>query len=96
MVRGSSGEPNYFVSVVEDVTARKLEELVPVPLTPRELEVLRQVAAKRTNSQIARSLAYRHATIKLDVQRLIAKLGVRNRAQAATRAVEIGLILPPG
>jgi DNA-binding NarL/FixJ family response regulator len=94
-VRRSSGEPDYFICVVEDVTPRKLKELVPDPLTPREIEILRLVAAGRTNPEIARCLAHSLGTVKLCVQRIIAKLGVECRAQAAAWAIEIGLIPPP-
>ncbi len=95
LIREPSGEPDCFISVVEDITSRKLNELVPDPLTARELEVLRYVALGQTNPQIARNLAYSVGTIKLHVQHIITKLGVENRAQAATRAVEIGLLPLP-
>lgn len=95
LVREPSGEPDYLVCVAEDITGRKISELVPDPLTPREIEVLRRVAAGRTNQQIARSLAYSMGTIKHCIQCVIAKLGVESRKQAAARAVEIGLIAPP-
>ena len=91
-VHAPSGEPDYFVSVVEDVTARKLGELVPDPLTPRELEVLRQIATSRTNKEAAESLSYSNSTVKLEVQHIIRKLGVENRWQAAIKAGEIGLV----
>ena len=94
-LRAASGEVNCFVSVVEDITGRKLAELVPDPLTGRELEVLGFVARRRTNGEIAGALNYSVGTVKLHVGRIIAKLGVGNRAQAAERAVEIGLIPPP-
>ncbi|MDP9474747.1 MAG: PAS domain S-box protein [Actinomycetota bacterium] len=95
LVRDAYGEPGYFVSVIEEITERKHKELVPDPLTARELEVLGLVARRQTNKQIAEDLSYSLGTIKLHVQRIIAKLGVETRAQAATRAVEIGLIPPP-
>lgn len=94
-LRSASGGVGCFVSVVEDITERKLAELVPDPLTGRELEVLELVARRRTNEEISRGLSYSVGTVKLHVGRVIAKLGVRNRAHAATRAVEIGLIPPP-
>ena len=94
MVRGASGEPDYFVSVVEDITERKLMELVAEPLTPRELEVLVRVARGRMNQEIAGELSYSVGTVKLHVGRILAKLGVKNRAGAAARAVDIGLIPP--
>lgn len=95
-VRGGSGAPSYFICVARDITERKLAELVPDPLTCREMEVLRLVVAGRKNPQIANDLRHSLGTVKLDVQRLIRKLGVENRKQAAARAVKIGLISPAG
>lgn len=95
-LRAPGGGISCFVSVVEDITGRKLAELVPEPLTDRETEVLVLVAERRTNGEIAGALNYSVGTVKLHVGRIIAKLGVKNRAQAAERAVEIGLMPPPG
>lgn len=81
--------------MVEDITRRKLEELVPDPLTGREAEVLRFVAEGWTNRRIAEKLAYSEAMVKVHVRRVLVKLGVRGRDEAAHRAVEIGLISPP-
>ena len=94
-LRDASGGISCFVSVVEDITGRKLEKLVPDPLTEREFEVLRLLTRQRTNVEIAEALRYSVGTVKLHVGRVIAKLGARNRARAAERAVENGLIPPP-
>ncbi len=56
--REASGEPDYLFCVAEDITARKIQELVPDPLTFRELEVLRLVVAGRTNRCVARGLSH--------------------------------------
>lgn len=95
LVRGPRGESDYFICAVDDITERKLSELLLEPLTSRGLEVLSQVVAGRNDSQIAELLSYSLATIKLDVRRIIAELEVKNRKQAAARAVEIGLTPPP-
>lgn len=95
LVRDPSGEPSHFISVVEDITERKLSELVPDPLTEREMEVLGLIVEGRTNWQIASELNYSEATVKLHVGRILAKLGVDKRTRAAERAVEIGLLPPP-
>lgn len=52
-------------------------------LTGREREVLDQVARGLTNKEIARELAVSPATVKAHVERIIAKLGVSDRTQAA-------------
>lgn len=95
LVRDSAGKPAYFVSMVDEITARKLRELVPDPLTPREREVLRLVSHGMTNPRIAQELRHSLGTVKLDVRRILAKLRVKNRAAAVDRAVELGLIPPP-
>ena len=63
-------------------------------LTPRELEVLRLVAEGKTNGEIAQTLYISVGTVKADVERIIDKLGVSDRTQAAVRAVELGYIRP--
>jgi DNA-binding NarL/FixJ family response regulator len=63
-----------------------------VPLTPRELTVLRLVGEGLTNEQIAVELVLAAGTVKLHVQRIIAKLGVANRTQAAVYAARKGLL----
>ncbi len=94
-MRSFSGEPGYFISIIEDITERKLAELVPDPLTRRELEVLGLVARGKTNPEISGDLPYSEGTVKLDLQHAFAKLGVSNRRKAVERAIDIGLIPPP-
>jgi DNA-binding NarL/FixJ family response regulator len=66
--------------------------LFPVPLTPREVEVLRLVAQGYTNSQIAQRAMVGVSTIKKHVQRIITKLDVSTRTQAAVKATHLGLL----
>ena len=72
------------------------KRLDPLPhsLTKRELEVLRLLAQGQTNQEIAQSLFVSTLTVKTHVQRIIGKLGVSDRTQAAVRAVELGLLAP--
>ena len=63
-------------------------------LTPRELGVLRSLAAGKTNRQIAQELHLSLSTVKRHLERIISKLGVPDRTQAAVKAVELGLIDP--
>jgi LuxR family maltose regulon positive regulatory protein len=62
------------------------------PLSDRELEVLRLLAAGLTNEQIARSLTIALGTAKTHVHNLSAKLGAKNRVQAVARARALGLL----
>jgi len=57
-------------------------------LTPREREVLDALAGGRTNKEIALALGITPGTVKTHVERVIGKLGVRDRTQAAVIAVE--------
>ena len=63
-------------------------------LTARELEVLTLLAAGQTNRRIAEELHLSLSTVKRNLERIIAKLSVSDRTQAAVKAVELGLIDP--
>jgi DNA-binding NarL/FixJ family response regulator len=63
-------------------------------LTPRESEVLRLIAAGQSNREIARTLFVSEATIKTHVNRIFAKTGSRNRAQAIHYAHANGYASP--
>lgn len=65
-------------------------------LTPREREVLVLVAAGRTNREIAATLIISPGTAKQHVERIIGKLGVSDRTQAAVKAIQLGLVSSSG
>ena len=62
------------------------------PLTERELEVLRLVAAGRSNRQIAAELYLALGTVKTHVHTIAGKLGAANRVEAIVRARGLGLL----
>jgi LuxR family maltose regulon positive regulatory protein len=62
------------------------------PLTDRELEVLRLIAAGRSNQRIAHDLVVALDTVKKHVTHILGKLGAANRTEAAARARQLGLI----
>ncbi len=61
-------------------------------LTEREIEVLRLVAAGRSNRQIAAELYLALGTVKAHVHSIAGKLGAANRVEAIVRAREVGLL----
>jgi DNA-binding NarL/FixJ family response regulator len=63
-------------------------------LTPRELEVLRLVAAGWSNPEIAAELGISAKTASVHVSNVLAKLGVPNRVEAAVAAMRLGLADP--
>jgi DNA-binding CsgD family transcriptional regulator len=64
-------------------------------LTRRELEVLREVAAGRTNREIAETLFISESTAGVHVSNILGKLGVSTRTEAARVALDQGLVGEP-
>ncbi|MFB9684296.1 response regulator [Amycolatopsis plumensis] len=63
-----------------------------VPLSERELDVLRLLADGRSNREIAAALFLAEGTVKNHVTNVLGKLGARDRTQAALRARDLGLL----
>jgi len=56
-----------------------------IPLTPRQLEVLKLMAHGHSNEEIARRLGLQRNTVKFHISQIFRRLGVRNRIEAAAR-----------
>jgi DNA-binding NarL/FixJ family response regulator len=80
-------------SSISPVIAEKLaERMATQDLTARELRVLERIVAGRANKEIAADLAISEATVKTHVNNLLSKLGVNDRTNAATVAIQRGLV----
>ncbi|MBT9331906.1 response regulator transcription factor [Acidipila sp. 4G-K13] len=80
-------------SRIPAVVAEKLAERMSGPaLTTRELEVLRLIVGGRSNKEIAGELFISEATVKTHINSLLSKLGVTDRTQAATTALQRGIV----
>jgi two-component system, NarL family, response regulator LiaR len=89
---GSVLEPEVVGQLVrrargEDRGADRLESL-----TPREREVLASLSRGRSNREIARELALSEETVKSHVSRILTKLGLQDRTQAAIFGLQQGLV----
>lgn len=74
------------------VGARLAERMMHPELTSREIEVLRLIVKGRSNKEIASELSIAEVTVKLHVGHILAKLSVSDRTQAATTALQRGIV----
>ena len=74
------------------IAERLAERMTGSILTARELEVLELIVKGQSNKEIAVSLKISEATVKSHVNSLLSKLGVTDRTQAATTALQRGLV----
>jgi DNA-binding NarL/FixJ family response regulator len=74
------------------IAERLAERMTTEELTPRESDVLEQIVRGKSNKEIAAELNVSEATVKTHVNSLLAKLGVEDRTQAATAAIQRGIV----
>ncbi|MEV8201939.1 response regulator transcription factor [Streptomyces sp. NPDC079141] len=92
------------VTQLDSSVARRLTAALPDPgvraappgpavaLSPREIDILRLVAHGHTNREIAARLFLSEGTVKNHVSRILSRLALRDRTQAAVRARDLGLL----
>jgi len=74
------------------VAEKLAERMSGATLTGRELEVLKLIVAGKSNKDIGNALFISEATVKTHVNSLLSKLGVEDRTQAATTALQRGIV----
>lgn len=74
------------------VAEKLAERMSGATLTARELEVLKLIVAGKSNREIGTALFISEATVKTHVNSLLSKLGVEDRTQAATTALQRGIV----
>jgi DNA-binding NarL/FixJ family response regulator len=74
------------------VAERLAERMTGEALTSREVEVLEQIVRGKSNKEIAQALVISEATVKSHINSLLSKLGVADRTQAATTALQRGIV----
>jgi DNA-binding NarL/FixJ family response regulator len=74
------------------VAERLAERMAGSDLTGRELEVLEEIVRGKSNKEIAAALRITEATVKSHINNILSKLGVSDRTQAATTALQRGLV----
>lgn len=91
---GAYLSPRATRTLLDHFVAPSHADLAPLAfLTNREREVLARVVHGRTNTEIGAELAIAPSTVKTHVNRIMAKVGVHDRAQLVIFAYESGLLL---
>jgi two-component system, NarL family, response regulator len=78
-----------------EVAAKLADRMMSPALTERELEVLRLIVAGQSNREIGVTLGITEGTVKVHVNSLLTKLGVADRTQAVTTALQRGIVHLP-
>lgn len=74
------------------IAERLAERMGAQDLTPRESDVLEHIVHGKSNKEIAAALDVSEATVKTHINSLLGKLGVTDRTQAATAAIQRGIV----
>lgn len=82
--------------ICAEAAQRIVDSFALPPLTPRELQVLRLLAAGQSNKAIGQGLGLAVGTVKVHVKSVLVKLGARSRTEAMSIGLRRGLIAPTG
>jgi DNA-binding NarL/FixJ family response regulator len=77
------------------VAQRLADRMIGSELTARELDVLKLIVSGKSNKEIGTALFISEATVKTHINNLLSKLGVSDRTQAATTALQRGIVHLP-
>jgi DNA-binding NarL/FixJ family response regulator len=91
---GAAGASAEAPAPAAPAPASPAPEALPDDLTPREADVLRAIAAGRSNAEIATELFISEVTVKSHINHLFAKIHARSRAEAVRYAYDRGLVTP--
>lgn len=82
---------NQLMNLARGESSELSSQLEENPLSERELEVVELIAQGKTNKEIAKSLIIAEKTARNHVSRILTKLGLTRRSQAAAWAIKAGL-----
>lgn len=83
---------NGKTRIAPSIAEKLAERMTGQALTGRELDVLERIVAGRANKEIASDLNISEATVKTHINNLLGKLNVTDRTQAATAALQRGIV----
>jgi DNA-binding NarL/FixJ family response regulator len=87
-------QPSIAAKVVAEFSRMAAPKPAPLiePLSDREIEIVKMMAAGASNKEIGATLFITEGTVKNHITSILGKLGVRDRTQAALKAKEMGLL----
>jgi DNA-binding NarL/FixJ family response regulator len=91
-IRAVAAGEVWIPPALQGLLATALREPAPDPLTPREREIVRQVALGLRNAEVAHKLFISEDTVKTHLNNIFQKLGLRDRVQLTRHAIRLGMI----
>lgn len=85
-------DPTIAWRILREMSGVETSKPSAEDLSERELEVLRLLAQGKTDQEIAKELVLTDVTVRTHISRILAKLGLKNRVQAALYAIRSGLV----